>query len=243
MSDSCSAAHHKSCFTVPCSGIPLLFPLLCVATSACKAHSSSPLSVRPWVLLLQWLVLGRWAEKWQETANAKAVIVCSCDLNPLLAIHHFLQYGLHNLHPLGTEMCWGKQRVPKVTTGTLSAPALPFTPILADRANEEEIKSYFAWVLVMQWLFEHKDFSSGLVFRYRRQEQMKETHQADFVHSPCLPVWLLSQRTQVCLGHAWKQTPESSCQPETRKVSQICNIKVGMAVIRRVGTILFLCSS
>lgn len=137
----------------------------------------SPLSVRPWVLLMQWLVLGRWAEKWQETANAKAVIVCSCDLNPFLAIHHFLQYGLHNLHPLGTEMCWGKQRVPKVTTGTLSAPALPFTPILADRANEEEMKSYFAWVLVMQWLFEHKDFSSGLVFRYRRQEQMKETHQ------------------------------------------------------------------
>lgn len=112
MSDSCPAAHHKSCFTSPCSRIPLLFSLLCFATWPCKAHSSFPLPIRLWVLLMPRLILGRWAEQWQQIANAKAVTACPCDLNPLLAIHHFLQYDLHNLHPLGTEMCWGKQRAP-----------------------------------------------------------------------------------------------------------------------------------
>lgn len=84
--------------------------------------------------------------------------------------------------------------------------------------------------------------SSGTGGSRRWRKHISEKTQAAFAHPPCLPVWLLSQRTQVCLGHAWTNT-WSPCQPESRNGSQICNIRVGMAVIRRVGTILFLCSS
>lgn len=77
----------------------------------------------------------------------------------------------------GQRCAEGSRELPKVTTGTLSVPVFLFTPILADCVNEEESKFYFLWVLVMQWLFQHEDFSCGLGFRNRRQEQMKETHQ------------------------------------------------------------------
>lgn len=150
MSDSCPAAHHKSCFTAPSSGFPLLYPLFCVVIWPCKAHSSSPLS--PHQTLGTPHAMACFGNMGKAvTANSQCQgSHCSWIATPGNSSFPTIWFAQFTPTRHRDE---GSRELPKVTTGTLSVPALPFTPILADRVNEEDFKFYFPWVLVMQCLF------------------------------------------------------------------------------------------
>lgn len=210
MSDSCSAAHHKSCFTVPYSGIPLPFPLLCVATSAWKAHSSSPVCQTLGIPhpMAHFGKVGR-----EVTGNSQ------CQ-----GSHCLLLWPKPTPRNSSFPTIWFAQFTPtrdwdvlREAESSLKSPLEPsvfllsfyINPCRQSKWRRNEILFHLGLSDAVALQAQGFQFWFGVQVQEAGADEgntsMKRPKLTLYVL--CLPVWLLSQRTQ-----AWKQTPESSCQ-------------------------------